>query len=97
MNTIITRCGESSQTSNLKSRVLSEIILIGLFIFVLPDLILEAKEIHVSIHGDDNNYGSLNYPLRTITKAASMAQPGDIVTVHAGTYREWIKPSRGGA
>ena len=97
MNTIITRCGESSQTSNLKSRVLSEIILIGLFIFVLPDLILEAKEIHVSIHGDDNNYGSLNYPLRTITKAASMAQPGDIVKVHAGTYREWIKPPRGGA
>jgi hypothetical protein len=25
-----------------------------------------------------------------------VAQPGDTVTVHAGTYREWVKPARGG-
>lgn len=25
-----------------------------------------------------------------------MAKPGDVVTVHAGAYREWVKPVRGG-
>jgi len=32
----------------------------------------------------------------TIRKAASVAEPGDTVIVHAGTYREWVKPPRGG-
>ena len=35
-------------------------------------------------------------PYGTISFAASMAQPGDVVIVHAGTYREWVKPPRGG-
>lgn len=34
--------------------------------------------------------------LRTISEAASLAQPGDTVTVHAGTYRERVNPPRGG-
>ncbi len=97
MKTLSTLSCESFITSCLKNRVLAKILLIGLFTFVFPGLFLEAKEIHVSIHGDDTNCGSLNHPLRTINKAASMAQPGDIVTVHAGIYREWIKPPRGGA
>ena len=35
-------------------------------------------------------------PFKTINYAAQLAQPGDVITVHAGTYREWINPARGG-
>ena len=55
-----------------------------------------AREIHVSQAGTDAGPGSQNAPYRTINKAASVAQPGDTVVVHAGTYREWVKPIRGG-
>lgn len=56
-----------------------------------------AIEIHVSVTGSDSAAGTQTAPYRTITKAASVAQSGDIVTVHSGTYREWVKPPRGGA
>lgn len=55
-----------------------------------------AREIHVAKTGDDLHSGSLESPFATIGKAAAVAQPGDTVTVHAGTYREWVKPRRGG-
>lgn len=55
-----------------------------------------AREYHVSVNGDDGQEGSLQQPLRTISKAADLAQPGDLVTVHSGIYREWVKPPRGG-
>lgn len=57
---------------------------------------LAAKEYHVSVKGSDSNSGSESAPLRTISAAAAYALPGDVVTVHAGTYREWVNPPRGG-
>jgi alpha-N-arabinofuranosidase len=33
---------------------------------------------------------------KTISKAVKVAQPGDVITVHEGTYRERINPLRGG-
>jgi len=57
---------------------------------------VSAREIHVAKTGSDSASGSQDNPLLTINKAASVAQPSDIVTVHAGTYREWVKPLRGG-
>jgi len=57
---------------------------------------LAAKEIHVSVKGNDSDAGSAEKPFKTISKAALVAQPGDVVIVHAGTYREWINPERGG-
>lgn len=56
----------------------------------------ERSEIHVAKNGNDANAGNKDAPFLTITKAADMAQPGDIITVHEGTYREWVKPRRGG-
>ena len=35
-------------------------------------------------------------PFRTIQHAADLAQPGDVITVHEGVYRERISPPRGG-
>ncbi len=51
---------------------------------------------HVSKIGKDNNRGDENTPFLTISKAAATAVAGDIVVVHEGVYREWVKPNRGG-
>jgi hypothetical protein len=55
-----------------------------------------AREIHVSKTGSDTAPGNEARPYLTINRAASAAVPGDTVLVHAGTYREWVKPVRGG-
>lgn len=59
-------------------------------------LMAQAKEYHVSVKGDDAHPGSETAPFRTINRAARFALPGDVITVHAGTYREWIDPPCGG-
>ncbi len=51
---------------------------------------------HVSKQGNDRNDGSPSRPLLTISAAAALAQPGDVITVHAGIYRERVTPPRGG-
>lgn len=56
----------------------------------------QAREYHVSMKGNDTNEGTEKAPFRTIGKAAEYAFPGDVITVHAGTYREWVNPPRGG-
>ena len=55
-----------------------------------------AEEYHVSIKGSDTNDGSFSTPLKTINAAAQKAQPGDVITVHEGIYRERVVPPRGG-
>jgi alpha-N-arabinofuranosidase len=55
-----------------------------------------TKEYHVSVSGSDKNDGSLSKPFKTIMAAAHVAMPGDVITVHAGVYREEITPPRGG-
>jgi alpha-N-arabinofuranosidase len=55
-----------------------------------------AAEIHVAMNGRDSNLGTKAAPLRTIQRAADLAQPGDVITVHEGVYRERISPPRGG-
>jgi hypothetical protein len=73
----------------------------NIFGLVLSALILStavsyATEYHVSVNGNNSNDGSAAAPFKTINHAAQLAQPGDIITVHVGTYREWINPARGG-
>ena len=55
-----------------------------------------AEEYHVSPTGNDTNDGSASSPFKTINRAAQQAQPGDVITVHEGIYREKVVPPRGG-
>jgi hypothetical protein len=55
-----------------------------------------GREYHVSTKGNDTGTGAEAAPFRTINRAAQAAYPGDVITVHAGTYREWVNPPRGG-
>ncbi|WP_344095711.1 right-handed parallel beta-helix repeat-containing protein [Microbacterium deminutum] len=52
--------------------------------------------IHVATSGSDLSDGTADRPYRTIDHAAQRAMPGDTVRVHDGTYREWVRPARGG-
>jgi len=46
--------------------------------------------------GSNTYEGTFEEPFLTISKAASLALPGDIITVHEGIYREWVSPKNGG-
>ena len=70
--------------------------LVVVMVALLTGHLAFATEYHVAVHGNDANDGSLQKPFRTISAAANVALPGDVVTVHEGTYRERINPPRGG-
>lgn len=54
------------------------------------------RVVHVASHGSDEAEGSEERPLLTISAGAQRAWPGDVVVVHEGEYREWVRPPRGG-
>lgn len=66
-----------------------------LIIFTL-NFSISAKEYHVSKTGIDKNQGTFDFPFLTIQTAAQLAQPGDVIVVHEGVYRERVIPPRGG-
>ena len=81
--------------------IVNKLIMKKLLFLVIVSLLLtgacvRVKEYHVSKTGNDNNDGRPSRPFLTISKAASLAQPGDTITVHEGIYREHINPPRGG-
>ncbi|MGB8259288.1 MAG: right-handed parallel beta-helix repeat-containing protein [Terracidiphilus sp.] len=47
-------------------------------------------------NADDKGPGSKERPFRTIDRAAQVLQPGERVVIAEGTYREVIRPARGG-
>jgi alpha-L-arabinofuranosidase len=58
---------------------------------------IAATEFQVATNGNDSNPGTPSAPFRTIQRGADVAQPGDVITVHEGIYRERVNPPRGGA
>ncbi len=50
-----------------------------------------AADRYVSTSGNDANAGTLAAPLRTITQAAAVAQPGDTIHVRGGVYTGRVK------
>lgn len=75
---------------------MKKIHLFFLVLVMFNTALSSAKEYHVSMKGSDTNNGSALKPFKTISKAVTYAFPGDTITVHPGTYREWINPLRGG-
>jgi len=63
---------------------------------VLAACAVQAAEYHVSPMGIRGNAGTESEPFKTISAAAAVAQPGDVITVHEGVYRERVNPPRGG-
>jgi hypothetical protein len=51
---------------------------------------------NTNVAAADNNPGTDEKPLLTINAAAQQAQPGDIILVHSGIYRERVTPLIGG-
>ena len=51
---------------------------------------------NTSPSADDNGPGDKTRPFRTINKAAQLLQAGERVVIAAGTYRECVRPLRGG-
>ena len=72
---------------------MKNILYISLLFF--SNLIL-TQDYHVAKNGDDSNPGTKDKPFLTISKAAKIALPGSVITVHKGIYRERIDPSYGG-
>jgi len=70
-------------------------LIIGLAAVALATPALTA-ELHIAVNGSDDSSGARKSPLRTIQHAAELAQPGDVITVHEGIYRERVNPPRGG-
>ena len=68
----------------------------GIIVLTVLATTLPAAEYHVAMTGLDTNRGTKTAPFRTIQYAADLAQPGDIITVHRGVYRERVNPPRGG-
>jgi hypothetical protein len=66
------------------------------FLLLLPHTTVLATEFHVAPTGNDANRGTKSAPFRTIQRAAESTQPGDVITVHDGVYRERVNPPRGG-
>ena len=86
------------QTRRIRRFVFTAVVSLGLFTVDvrLSASDASARDLHVLETGSDSGSGSQARPYLTIGKAASVAQPGDTVIVHGGTYREWVKPPRGG-
>ena len=68
----------------------------SLLLLALFSHIACATEFHVAVTGRDTASGTKSAPFRTIQHAADVAQPGDVIIVHAGVYRERVNPPRGG-
>ena len=56
----------------------------------------DATNYYVATNGSDSGAGTLASPYQTIQKAANMAQAGDNVYIHGGTYREQVTVANSG-
>src|SRR5690349_4837625 len=48
----------------------------------------DAATYYVATNGNDGANGSLATPFKTLTKAASVTRPGDVVEVRGGVYMQ---------
>ncbi len=77
-------------------RFIPTLMLVAISLTAFAQTNSTPRNYHVSVNGNDRNDGSAEKPLKTIMAAANKAMPRDLITVHAGVYREQINPPRGG-
>lgn len=58
---------------------------------------MAATNYFVALTGNNSNPGTYASPFRTIQKAATVAQAGDVITVRDGAYSERVTTARGGS
>ena len=66
---------------------------VAIVLFFLFSTVSPAAEYHVAggaAGAADTNPGTAGKPWKTIAKAAAVAQPGDVVLIHAGRYAESV-------
>ncbi len=85
-----------SDSMNLQHLVLCHTFVTSLMLVASQSFSVVAREIHVAKTGTAHGTGAQQDPLLEINQAVQAAQPGDMITVHAGAYREWVRPVRGG-
>jgi hypothetical protein len=85
---------EQSQVYNYIFGYMKKIILLTLGIFTLTGS--SAREFHLAKSGNDAQECSVLQPFLSIFRVVQHAMPGDTITVHTGTYTEWVNPMRGG-
>ncbi|SDT36241.1 parallel beta-helix repeat (two copies) [Mucilaginibacter mallensis] len=65
---------------------------------LMPFAVLaNPRSIYVAKSGNDKNSGNASSPVLTITKAESIALPGDRIIIYKGTYREMVIFHKGGS
>src|SRR5512133_313241 len=69
-------------------------LLLALLLACSPAL---ATDLHVSQTAAKPGDGSQDSPFATIAEASAKLKPGDRCIIHAGTYRETIRPATSGA
>ncbi len=69
-------------------------VLILLFVGLSP---VFAKNYYVATNGSNSNPGTQNQPFKTIQKAANVVNPGDVVFIKRGIYRDKIEVRRSGS
>ncbi|QTA79106.1 DUF1565 [Desulfonema limicola] len=65
-------------------------ILITVFFILCSASVCAGTGIYVSPYGSDTGQGNIEAPFKTIAKALTLAEAGDIVYVRKGTYNEKI-------
>lgn len=71
-------------------------LIAGFLIVLCLGQALHATTWNVDASSGSSGDGSASKPFKTISNAAEMAQPGDTVIVHRGTYREDVRIRRSG-
>ena len=56
-----------------------------------------GRALVVGPHGNDADSGTSDRPWQTLQHAVTRAQPGDVISLKAGTYREEVRLSRSGS
>lgn len=59
---------------------------INIVVLLFIGFYVHANNIFVATNGSNSNSGTISFPYKTITYAATQANPGDIVYVRAGIY-----------